>query len=142
MTIYAFLKLVLLDFGASREYAKAFVDNYIRVLEGAASGDRQQVLSYLQHLRFLSGYESKVYNLLKPTLDIGGGFYFLLANVYCSEYGGGERGGGNDSRRSVPLRRTFRFWTARHDSKNSKVNRLKYVKYGDVNLFDGEIFPG
>ncbi len=54
------LQVILIDFGASREYSKEFVDNYIRVIEGAAKGDRQQVLEYSQVLGFLTGYESKV----------------------------------------------------------------------------------
>ena len=54
------LQVVLLDFGASREYSKEFVDKYIRVIEGAADGNRQQVLEYSRALGFLAGYESKV----------------------------------------------------------------------------------
>ncbi|EFX89928.1 hypothetical protein DAPPUDRAFT_300027 [Daphnia pulex] len=53
-------EVILIDFGASREYSKEFVDNYIRVIEGAARGDRQQVLEYSQVVGFLTGYESKV----------------------------------------------------------------------------------
>ena len=49
----------MLDFGASREYGKKFVDSYIRILEGAAEGNRQKVLEYSQALGFLTGYESK-----------------------------------------------------------------------------------
>ena len=54
------IQIILIDFGASREYSKEFVDNYIKVIEGAAKGDRKQVLDYSQILGFLTGYESKV----------------------------------------------------------------------------------
>eukprot|EP00057_Strongylocentrotus_purpuratus_P015522 XP_011669996.1 PREDICTED: aarF domain-containing protein kinase 4 [Strongylocentrotus purpuratus] len=52
-------KITLLDFGASRYYDKSFVDTYIKVIHGAASGDREEVLVNLQKLQFLTGYESK-----------------------------------------------------------------------------------
>ena len=53
-------QLVLLDFGASREYARHFVDDYVRVLEGAADGDRAKVRDYSVKLGFLSGYEAQI----------------------------------------------------------------------------------
>lgn len=53
-------EVILIDFGASREYSKEFVNKYIKIIEGAAKGDRQQVLEYSQVLGFLTGYESKV----------------------------------------------------------------------------------
>jgi len=52
-------QVVLLDFGASREYSQSFVDKYIKVIEGAADGDRQKVLDYSRELGFLAGYETK-----------------------------------------------------------------------------------
>jgi len=52
-------QIVLLDFGASREYSKEFVDKYIKVIQGAAEGDHKQVLDYSVQLGFLTGYESK-----------------------------------------------------------------------------------
>jgi len=54
------LQVVLLDFGASREYSKNFVDKYIKVIEGAAENDREKVLDYSRELGFLAGYETKV----------------------------------------------------------------------------------
>ncbi|XP_054759044.2 atypical kinase COQ8B, mitochondrial-like [Lytechinus pictus] len=52
-------KITLLDFGASRYYDKSFVDTYIKVIHGAACGDREEVLVNSQKLQFLTGYESK-----------------------------------------------------------------------------------
>ncbi|ESO90083.1 hypothetical protein LOTGIDRAFT_218121 [Lottia gigantea] len=53
-------KLILLDFGATREFDKVFVDRYIRVIKAAAIGDREKILSWSQKLGFLTGYETKV----------------------------------------------------------------------------------
>ncbi|XP_038073239.1 atypical kinase COQ8B, mitochondrial-like [Patiria miniata] len=53
-------KLALIDFGASREFPKSFVDDYIKVIKGASSGSRDDVLEYSKRLGFLTGYESKV----------------------------------------------------------------------------------
>lgn len=58
---------MLLDFGASREFPKSFVDKYIRIIEGAAEGDGKKVLEYSREVGFLVGYESKVMK----------GFFFL-----------------------------------------------------------------
>lgn len=52
-------RITLLDFGASREYSKEFVDQYIRVIKAAALGDRDGVLLASEKLGFLTGYESK-----------------------------------------------------------------------------------
>lgn len=53
-------KLILLDFGASRDFSKNFVDKYILVIKAAADGDRQLVLQRSRELGFLTGYETKV----------------------------------------------------------------------------------
>ncbi|OON17770.1 ABC1 family protein, partial [Opisthorchis viverrini] len=53
-------KIVLLDFGASREFKKTFIDVYIRLIHCAAEGDREGILHYSRELGFLTGYESKV----------------------------------------------------------------------------------
>ena len=52
-------KIYLIDFGATREYSKQFVDKYIRIIRGAADGDRQSVLNWSRELKFLTGYETK-----------------------------------------------------------------------------------
>ena len=53
-------QLILLDFGASREFPKTFVDNYIRVIRAAANKDKEKVLRISKDLGFLTGYETKV----------------------------------------------------------------------------------
>ncbi|XP_022093105.1 atypical kinase COQ8B, mitochondrial-like [Acanthaster planci] len=53
-------KVALIDFGASRNFSKSFVDDYIKVIKGASSGSREDVLEYSKRLGFLTGYESKV----------------------------------------------------------------------------------
>ena len=52
----------LLDFGATREYRPFFVNNYFRIIDGAANGDRDAVLEYSRKVGFLTGYESGVLN--------------------------------------------------------------------------------
>jgi aarF domain-containing kinase len=54
------LQLMLLDFGASRPYSKAFTDMYIEIIRGAADNDRARVLQVSRDIGFLTGYESKV----------------------------------------------------------------------------------
>lgn len=53
-------QICLLDFGASRTYGKKFVDKYIKIIRGAAIGDRDMVIDNSIGLGFLTGYESKV----------------------------------------------------------------------------------
>lgn len=53
-------QLMLLDFGACREYDKSFVDKYMRVIKAAADRDESKVLEYSMDLGFLTGYEAKV----------------------------------------------------------------------------------
>lgn len=53
-------KIALLDFGASRDYSKLFVDRYARVVKAAVDGDREAVLSHSRTIGFLTGYETKV----------------------------------------------------------------------------------
>ena len=50
----------MIDFGATREYSKQFVDKYIRIIRGAADGDRESVLKWSRELKFLTGYETKM----------------------------------------------------------------------------------
>ena len=53
-------QLILLDFGASRDFSKTFVDDYIRVIRAAADKDKEGVLKISKDLGFLTGYETKV----------------------------------------------------------------------------------
>lgn len=52
-------RIYLLDFGATRDYSNDFVDKYIRVIHAAANNDREGVLTWSRHLKFLTGYETK-----------------------------------------------------------------------------------
>ncbi len=69
--IYIFLnfQLILLDFGASRSYEKKFIDQYLQVVKAALDGDRKKVLAYSEKMGFLTGYESKVPDII--FLNIG-----------------------------------------------------------------------
>lgn len=51
-------KIELLDFGASREFADQFVDDYVEVLRAAVKKDRVQVEEYSKRLGYLTGLES------------------------------------------------------------------------------------
>ena len=53
-------KIMLIDHGATREYRKDFVDNYLRLIEGCATEDREKILHYSTELGFLTGEENKV----------------------------------------------------------------------------------
>ncbi|GJQ08327.1 hypothetical protein GpartN1_g118.t1 [Galdieria partita] len=52
-------KLYLLDFGASREYSKEFVDLYLKMVWSCSEKDKEGVIEYSKRLGFLTGYESK-----------------------------------------------------------------------------------
>lgn len=52
-------KIYLLDFGATREYSKYFVDRYMRIIRSAADNNRVGILKWSRELKFLTGYESK-----------------------------------------------------------------------------------
>ena len=54
-------QICLIDFGASRGYSKSFIDAYIDVIHGAATGDRAKVDRMLTKLGFHTGYESKTF---------------------------------------------------------------------------------
>lgn len=52
-------RLELLDFGASREFPRAFVARYVALLAAAARRDRDAVLDYSRRLGYLTGHESR-----------------------------------------------------------------------------------
>ncbi|KAM3911440.1 atypical kinase COQ8B, mitochondrial isoform 1-T2 [Leptodactylus fuscus] len=54
-------KVMLLDFGASRGFEEIFTDEYIEVVRAAADGDRARVLDKSRDLKFLTGFETKVF---------------------------------------------------------------------------------
>ncbi|XP_059939643.1 atypical kinase COQ8B, mitochondrial isoform X4 [Mesoplodon densirostris] len=55
-------QVILLDFGASREFGTEFTDHYIEVVMAAANGDRDQVLQKSRDLKFLTGFETKAFS--------------------------------------------------------------------------------
>ncbi|XP_071393024.1 atypical kinase COQ8B, mitochondrial [Centroberyx affinis] len=54
-------KVILLDFGACRDYPESFIDDYIKVVHAASVGDRATVLSKSKDLKFLTGFEAKTF---------------------------------------------------------------------------------
>ncbi|XP_030632581.1 atypical kinase COQ8B, mitochondrial [Chanos chanos] len=54
-------KVMLLDFGACREYPESFTDDYIEVVYAASVGDRATVLQKSKDLKFLTGFETKAF---------------------------------------------------------------------------------
>ncbi|KZZ89969.1 ABC1 protein [Moelleriella libera RCEF 2490] len=52
-------RLVLLDFGASREYPEAFVRQYVQLLEAASRSDRTAIKDLSERLGYLTGHESR-----------------------------------------------------------------------------------
>lgn len=52
-------QLVLIDFGATRFYTKAFIDNYREVIRAALRQDEAEVLRLSRLMHFLTGYETK-----------------------------------------------------------------------------------
>lgn len=52
-------RLVLLDFGASREYPERFITLYVQLLAAASRSDREAVKSLSEELGYLTGHESK-----------------------------------------------------------------------------------
>ncbi|XP_075990780.1 ubiquinone biosynthesis protein COQ8, mitochondrial isoform X2 [Anticarsia gemmatalis] len=53
-------QVILLDFGATREYSKEFMDQYIEIIHAASRGDRDTILHMSRDMKFLTGYESKI----------------------------------------------------------------------------------
>ncbi|XP_055735831.1 atypical kinase COQ8B, mitochondrial-like [Salvelinus fontinalis] len=54
-------KIILLDFGACRDYPEAFTDDYVQVVHAASIGDRETVLEKSKDLKFLTGFEAKAF---------------------------------------------------------------------------------
>ncbi|CDK25653.1 unnamed protein product [Kuraishia capsulata CBS 1993] len=60
-------KIELLDFGASREYSKEFIDNYLGCLRAAILKDRKGAYDYSLKLGYLTGLESEA--MVKAHVD-------------------------------------------------------------------------
>ncbi|XP_013135162.1 PREDICTED: aarF domain-containing protein kinase 4-like isoform X2 [Papilio polytes] len=54
-------QVILLDFGATREYSKEFMDQYIEIIKAASECDRATILRMSRDMKFLTGYESKFF---------------------------------------------------------------------------------
>lgn len=52
-------KIWLIDFGATQEYSKEFMDVYIEIIDGAVRNDRNRVLEKSRECGFLTGFEGK-----------------------------------------------------------------------------------
>ncbi|KAF8841044.1 ABC1-domain-containing protein [Paxillus ammoniavirescens] len=50
----------LVDFGATREYTKEFMDNWLRLLQAAASEDRTACIDWSLKLRYITGEEDEI----------------------------------------------------------------------------------
>ncbi|KAL1732349.1 ABC1 family-domain-containing protein [Schizophyllum commune] len=53
-------KIQLVDFGATREYSKEFMDSWLRLLQAAASGDRDACVRWSTQVGYLTGAEDEV----------------------------------------------------------------------------------
>ncbi|ORX37973.1 ABC1 family-domain-containing protein [Kockovaella imperatae] len=60
-------KITLIDFGASREYTKEFMDGWFRLLDAALRGDRTAMKDESENLGYLTGEENE--EMLKAHLD-------------------------------------------------------------------------
>ncbi|KPJ09127.1 Chaperone activity of bc1 complex-like, mitochondrial [Papilio machaon] len=76
-------QVVLLDFGATREYSKEFMDQYIEIIKAASEGDRAAILRMSREMKFLTGYESKI--MEESHVDT----VMIMGEVFTSE-GSGE----------------------------------------------------
>ncbi|XP_045541980.1 atypical kinase COQ8B, mitochondrial isoform X2 [Papilio machaon] len=76
-------QVVLLDFGATREYPKEFMDQYIEIIKAASEGDRAAILRMSRDMKFLTGYESKI--MEESHVDT----VMIMGEVFTSE-GSGE----------------------------------------------------
>ncbi|XP_059055185.1 atypical kinase COQ8B, mitochondrial isoform X1 [Achroia grisella] len=76
-------QVILLDFGATREYSKEFMDQYIEIIKAASDGDRDAILRKSREMKFLTGYESKI--MEETHIDT----VMIMGEVFTSE-GTGE----------------------------------------------------
>lgn len=54
------LQVELVDFGATREYSKEFIDNWLHLLSAAAADDREACITWSQKVGYLTGQEDTV----------------------------------------------------------------------------------
>ncbi|KAJ3559027.1 hypothetical protein NM688_g589 [Phlebia brevispora] len=53
-------KVELVDFGATREYSKEFIDNWLHLLQAASLDDRQACIDWSREVGYLTGQEDEV----------------------------------------------------------------------------------
>ncbi|KAF7975963.1 hypothetical protein HWV62_8096 [Athelia sp. TMB] len=53
-------QIELVDFGATREYSKEFIDNWLHLLQAGAAGDRDACIEWSLKLGYLTGEENEV----------------------------------------------------------------------------------
>ena len=49
-----------MDFGATRTYSKAFMDDWFSILQAAARGDREECIESSLRIGYLTGEENEV----------------------------------------------------------------------------------
>jgi aarF domain-containing kinase len=68
-------QIELVDFGATRSYSDAFMDNWLRLLLAAAQQDKEGCLRWSLKLGYLTGEEDDVsrfiYDFLSPSAIFG-----------------------------------------------------------------------
>ena len=72
-------RMMLIDFGAARDYSKKFVDSYLEMVHACAERDRERVVESSVSLGFLTGEESK------PMLDAHVEAGFLVGLPFATE---------------------------------------------------------
>lgn len=59
-------RVELVDFGATREYTKEFIDNWLHLLSAAVAEDRDACVEWSLKLGYLTGQENDVRTLTFP----------------------------------------------------------------------------
>ena len=54
------VKIELVDFGATRQYSKEFIDNWLHLLQAAAADDAEACIEWSRRLGYLTGEENEV----------------------------------------------------------------------------------
>ena len=68
---YGVSQVELVDFGATRSYSAAFIDNWLRLLRAAAQQDREECLRWSLELGYLTGEEDDVsFSILSPSVRL------------------------------------------------------------------------
>ena len=61
------LQVELVDFGATREYSKEFIDDWLHLLQSAASDDKQSCVEWSRKVGYLTGQEDEVFKSCMDT---------------------------------------------------------------------------